>query len=929
MPGLLAAEQVARAADLQVLHGHLHPGPQIGVGGDGAQALQGRLGQRLVRGVEEVGVGPLPAASHAPAQLVELGQAHAVGAVDDEGVGVGHVQPGLHDRGAHEDVGLLAPEGVDDGLQLVLVHLPVGGGHARLGDQLGQARGGGVDVLDPVVDEEHLPLAQQLAADRGGDLLGLVGAHVGEDRVAVLGRGRQGGHLAQAGDRHLQGPRDRGGGHRQDVHVGAQRLEGLLVLHPETLLLVDNDQAEVLEPHLAGDEAVGADDDVDAPLLQALKDLGGLGGVLEAGQGPHGHREAGVALSEGLGVLAHQQRGGHQDRHLLAVLDGLEGGAHGDLGLAVADVAAHEPVHRLGLLHVGLDLVDGGELVGGLGVGERLLQLGLPGGVGAEGVAGGGGAGCVESHELSGDLAHGLAGLGLGLGPVGAAHLAQGGAVATDVLGDLVQGVGGHQEAVAGLAALGGGVLDDEVLAGGRRPGPAHGAPAQLDEAPHPVLGVDHEVPGVQGQGVHGAAGAAGRQAAALAGACRGSPGEVGLGDEGQAQSFGEEAVAGAGLGDAYDAVAGARRRGTVGSGVAGRTVRLIGRGGRVGGPVAVAAELGDLRELVDDAGGYVAVAQELGHAPAGSGPVGRDDDGPALAGQPPQVGHRPLELAAVGARVAEVQAGGLGAGGQGGEGPPAAVGGQGQGPGLGQVGEGGGGQVDGDRAAGGRRGPGRGEELGGGGREVLGALAHPLGLQQHREPVADEVEQRDHRVDQHRGEGLHALDGDALADLLQHVGGAGDGVGQGGGALADRVGEDQFAAGGGGHGAQRLDGALVGDGEGGDLVDLVTEEVHAHRPRLGGREDVEDAAAHGVLAAGLDHVDARVGGGLQTAGGLLQAHGQTGGQLDGLELAEPGDDGRQQGAHGDDEDADRPAILGMGQAAQDGQALGHGVGAR
>ena len=278
---------------------------------------------------------------------------------------------------------------------------------------------------------------------------------------------------------------------------------------------------------------------------------------------------------------------------------------------------------------------------------------------------------------------------------------------------------------------------------------------------------------------------------------------------------------------------------------------------------------------------------------------------------------------------VAEVQAGGLGAGGQGGEGPPAAVGGQGQGPGLGQVGEGGGGQVDGDRAAGGRRGPGGGEELGGGGGQVLGALAHPLGLQQHREPVTDEVQQRDHLLNQHRGEGLHALHGDALADLLQHVGGAGDGVGQGGGALAHRVGEDQLAAGGGGDGAQRLDGALVGDGEGGDLVDLVAEEVHAHRPGLGGREDVEDAAAHGVLAAGLDHVDARVGGGLQAAGGLLQADGQTGGQLDGLELAEPGDDGGQQGAHGDDEDADRPALLGVGQSTQDGQALGDGVGAR
>ena len=50
---------------------------------------------------------------------------------------------------------------------------------------------------------------------------------------------------------------------------------------------------------------------------------------------------------------------------------------------------------------------------------------------------------------------------------------------------------------------------------------------------------------------------------------------------------------------------------------------------------------------------------------------------------------------------------------------------------------------------------------------------------------------------------------------------------------------------------------------------------------------------------------------------------------MDGLELTEPCDDGCEEGAHGDDEDADRPALLGVGQAAQDGQALGHGVGTR
>jgi hypothetical protein len=45
-------------------------------------------------------------------------------------------------------------------------------------------------------------------------------------------------------------------------------------------------------------------------------------------------------------VLLHEQRRGHEHGHLLAVLHGLERGAYGDLGLAVADVAADDAVHR-------------------------------------------------------------------------------------------------------------------------------------------------------------------------------------------------------------------------------------------------------------------------------------------------------------------------------------------------------------------------------------------------------------------------------------------------------------------------------------------------------------------------------------------------------------------------------------------------------
>ena len=86
-------------------------------------------------------------------------------------------------------------------------------------------------------------------------------------------------------------------------------------------------------------------------------------------------------------VLRREDRRRHEDGDLLAVLDRLERRAQCDLGLAVADVADHQTIHRPTGLHVELDLVDGAELVGRLLVRKARLHLGLPWRVRGVGVA--------------------------------------------------------------------------------------------------------------------------------------------------------------------------------------------------------------------------------------------------------------------------------------------------------------------------------------------------------------------------------------------------------------------------------------------------------------------------------------------------------------------------------------------------------------
>ena len=216
-----------------------------------------------------------------------------------------------------------------------------------------------------------------------------------------------------------------------------------------------------------------------------------------------------------------------------------------------------------------------------------------------------------------------------------------------------------------------------------------------------------------------------------------------------------------------------------------------------------------------------------------------------------------------------------------------------------------------------------------------MGAGADPLGVAQHdRGVLAQGVEDALHAVDEDRGQGLHALHGDALGELAEQVDGSGQLVHQRPRPLADRVGQQDLSA---GRGPQPvlgdLEAALVGDLEPPDLLDGVAPELHAHRVVLGGREDVEDATAHGELAAALHEVGAGVGRGREVLDDLLQRGVVPGPEGDRRQLAETLDHGLQDRAHRRDDHVERPvcrvAGIGVAQPPQHGEPLADGVTAR
>ncbi len=125
MPVLLAAQQVARAAQFQIERRDLEARAEIAEFLQRGQALARDLAQLRIRRDQQVSVSAPVRPSHPSAQLVQLAQPVALGVLDDDGVRQRNIQAVLDDRGADEHVVLVAHEAEQHLLQFRFAHLPV------------------------------------------------------------------------------------------------------------------------------------------------------------------------------------------------------------------------------------------------------------------------------------------------------------------------------------------------------------------------------------------------------------------------------------------------------------------------------------------------------------------------------------------------------------------------------------------------------------------------------------------------------------------------------------------------------------------------------------------------------------------------------------------------------------------------------------
>ena len=406
---LLAPEDVAGSADLEVRERDLEARPELRCVEDRLESLSSLVGEPLAAPIEEIRICPARRSADPTAELVELREAERIGAVDDDRVRVRDVEPGFDDRRADEDVRLPCREGDHHLLERTFRHLAVADDDPGIGQELAELLGLGLDRLDPVVDEEDLAAPVELAQDGVADEAGRRFRDPRLDRQPVFRWRLDDGQVPDACEGEVQRAGNRRCRQGEDVDLAPKPLEAFLRRDAEALLLVDDDQAEVAEHDVLREEAVRPDHEVDRTVGDAAHRALLVALAHEPGQQPNRQRERAEALPEGLEMLGGQDGRRYEDRNLLAVLDRLEGGPQRDLGLAVPDVADDETIHRPARFHVELDLGHGAELVDRLLVRERRLELALPRGVRREGVAFGPCPCRIQLEQLLGEVAHRLA----------------------------------------------------------------------------------------------------------------------------------------------------------------------------------------------------------------------------------------------------------------------------------------------------------------------------------------------------------------------------------------------------------------------------------------------------------------------------------------------------------------------------------------
>ena len=219
--------------------------------------------------------------THAAAQLVQLGKAEVIGALNDDGIGGRDIDAGFNNCRTDQHVKTLVMEIIHHPFQFAFAHLAVTDGNSRFRYQFSQTIRRFLNIFNIVIQIVNLTAAQDFTQDRLANHQRVIFADKGFYRQTASWRGGDNGQIAHSAHRHIKRTRNRRGGQRQDIDVRAHRLDAFFMTHPEAVFFIDDKQTQVAQLDFILQQLMGADQNIDFTFCRLFEDLRLLFGAAE------------------------------------------------------------------------------------------------------------------------------------------------------------------------------------------------------------------------------------------------------------------------------------------------------------------------------------------------------------------------------------------------------------------------------------------------------------------------------------------------------------------------------------------------------------------------------------------------------------------------------------------------------------------------
>ena len=164
-----SAQNAACAANLQIPHGDAKTRPQRAILFDGANALARSADCHHFARQKQIRVCLVLGSADASTQLIQIGEAKLIRAIDDDRVCIRNVETAFDDCRANEHVRFSGNESRHHRFQFVCVHLAMPDFDSGLGAKMKDPITCSFDGRDAIVQKENLTLPFQFAINCGAN----------------------------------------------------------------------------------------------------------------------------------------------------------------------------------------------------------------------------------------------------------------------------------------------------------------------------------------------------------------------------------------------------------------------------------------------------------------------------------------------------------------------------------------------------------------------------------------------------------------------------------------------------------------------------------------------------------------------------------------------------------------------------------------